>query len=445
VNAVVRGVRVIDPLRGVDAVAQDVRIENGRITAIAHGVEPNGLPVFDLTPQPGQSWRVVCPGFIDIHAHLREPGAEHSENVASGARAAAAGGFTQIVAMANTNPPVDTPERVREAVARATRADIGVFTVAALTRGLRGSTPVEIEGCAQAGAVAFSDDGRNALTRGTLVEGLRRAASVGRAVLVHPEDESAVCPMPETSAAIIRSVHRPPEVEISAVTSALQALRDARAGHLHLQHLSVSDSVDLLRAAKDEGLSVSAEVTPHHLSMWLPDGAQPMSNPLLKVNPPLRTHDHRDALVQALCEGVVDCVATDHAPHPEREKTLPYAEAAPGMIGLETALAACITLAGASDWLPVLIERLTIGPYRVLHPAAMLSEPSLRIGEAASCVVFDPDEEWIVGEEPPLSAAQNTPLLGTTLRGKVLLTLHGGRAVHSDRRLTRYSAEAAHV
>ena len=431
-NVLLRGVRVIDPAAGVDAVAQDVRIEDGVITAVARSVDAAGLHVVELAPEPGRSWRVLCPGFIDLHAHLREPGAEVVETVASGARAAAAGGFTQVVAMANTVPSIDSPDLVREAVQRGMGADVDVLTVAALTRGLRGVATVDIEACAEVGAVAFSDDGRNAVTRGALVEGLRRAGAVERPVLVHAEDEAMIAPLPSPAVAIVRNEERPAEAEVSAVASALQALREARVGHLHLQHLSTAGSMDLLSEAKESGLKVTAEVTPHHLSMWLPAPDQPMTNPLLKVNPPLRTREDRDAVVQALRAGLIDCVATDHAPHPSAEKERPYREAAPGILGLETALAACLTLAGASDWMPVLIERLTTGPHGVLASTGLLRRPSLRIGEPASCVLFDPDAEWVVGDEPMRSLSRNTPLLGATLRGRVLLTLHHGRAVHRD-------------
>lgn len=434
-NVLIRGVRVIDPLRQVDDGAQDVRIENGVITAIGRSVEPMGLPVLDMTPAAGRSWRVLCPGFIDMHAHLREPGGEEAETVASGAAAAAAGGFTQVVAMANTNPPIDDPQRVREAVARGSHADVSVLTTAALTRGIAGEWVVDIEACAQAGAVAFSDDGRNAASQLVLAAGLRRSAATGRAVLVHPEDEAALGPSTRVGS-VVRAARRPPSIEMAAVTSALQALRDAGSGHLHLQHISTAESVSLLRVARHQGLDVSAEATPHHLSMWLPSGDGPESDPLRKVNPPLRTRADRDALVEAVREGVIDCIATDHAPHPAGEKALPYADAAPGMIGLETAIATCISRADlGGEWLPVLVARLTAGPWNVLRSSGLLHEPALRIAETASCVLLDADAEWTVGETPLQSKSTNTPLLGTTLRGRVLLTIHDGRAVHGDPQL----------
>ena len=428
-NLVIRGVRVIDPSRDVDAVARDVRIEAGVITAIGGAVDDLGLRVLDLTPSAGQAWCVLCPGFIDLHAHLREPGAERGETIATGARAAAAGGFTQVVAMANTSPPIDSPERVRDAVERAKGAAVDVLTVAAATRGLEGEALVEVEECAEQGAVAFSDDGRNAMAESTLVECLRRAAALGRAVLVHPEAEAMLATAPGARA-IVRVALRSVDVETAAVEAALRALRTAGTGHLHLQHLSTSHSVDLLTRAKSEGLSVSAEVTPHHLGISAADGGAG-DDPMFKVNPPLRAREHREAVLHALRDGVIDCVATDHAPHEAGEKSLPYADAAPGMIGLETALALCITRAEmGGEWLPVLVDRLTRGPYGVMRTTGHVRGPALQTGEAASCVVFDPDEEWVVGEVPMQSRSRNTPLDGARLRGRVLLTIHDGRVVH---------------
>jgi dihydroorotase len=445
VNLLLRGVRIIDPLQRVDEPAMDLRIEAGRLTAMGRGLEPAGLPVIDMTPTAGGGWRVVAPGFIDLHAHLREPGNEDAETVESGARAAAAGGFTQVVAMANTHPPADTPERVAAAVQRSRAAWVSVRTCAALTRGLLGVEPVSIEACAEAGAVAFSDDGRNAVAHATLVEALRRSARMHRAVLVHPEDEAALAASPDQPD-IVRRADRPPAVEVAAVDSALSALREAGSGHLHLQHVTTARSVELVAAAKRAGLDVTAEVTPHHLGLWVPADEPAMSDPLLKVNPPLRARDERAALVQAVRGGVIDCIATDHAPHAAADKRLAYPDAAPGMIGLETALGVCVSLGElGGDSLPVLVERLTAGPYRVLRSSALVERPSLRLGAPVSCVLFDPEEEWTVAEDALQSRSRNTPLLGASLRGRVLLTIGSGRVVHRDGRLPVDMLEPAHA
>jgi dihydroorotase len=428
VNVILRGVRVIDPLSGVDAEMQDVWLCDGRVTAIDQRVTVPGVPVIDLTPPSGRSARVLCPGFIDLHAHLREPGEETKETVESGANAAASGGYTQVLAMANTNPPVDTAAAVGDARGRGAGRRVAVHTVAAVTVGLRGERLVDMRGCAAAGAAAFSDDGRNAASERLLADALQIAHRVDRAVLVHPEDEGMVAAANPGVTSVVRCPVRPVACEATAVRSALRARETAGSGRLHLQHLSAAASVDLLRGARENGAAVTAEVTPHHLSMWLPFETDPDPVGLRKVNPPLRTDRDREAMVQALRVGLIDAVATDHAPHTVADKSGEYVDAAPGMVGLETALATCLTLGGmGGGWLPVLVERLTAGPYRVLGPSVGLREPCLRIGELADCVLFDPDEEWEVGAEPMRSLSRNTPLLGTRLRGRVLLTLVEGR------------------
>ena len=441
-NCILRGVRVIDPANWIDLTGQDVWLSEGRIIAMYRTIDEGTVPVIDLTRAPGQAPCILAPGFTDLHVHLREPGDETAETVRSGARAAAAGGFTRIVAMANTDPPVDTPERVVDARARAAEAPIEVMVVAAATRGLGGAEIVDVPACAAAGAVAFSDDGRNAAPGATLVELLRRSAAVSRAVLVHPEDEAMITARNPGGGQLTRAVDRPEDAETAAVRLALDALRTAGRGRLHLQHLSTAASVELVRRARSDGLPVTAEVTPHHLSMWLPAAEVPDPPALLKVNPPLRSERDRVALIQGLRDGVIDAVATDHAPHRADQKRGEPATTAPGMIGLETALATCITLGGMhGDWIPVLLERLTTGPHRVLGDALSARSPRLRVGEAATCVLFDPAAAWTVGETPGFSMSQNTPLRGTRLHGRVMLTISDGDIVHHDESLLPWPAQ----
>jgi dihydroorotase len=432
VNAILRGVRVIDPGR-LDATGQDVWIDGGKILAIYHHIDADGVQVVDLTPPEGVEPCVLCPGFIDLHAHFREPGDDEAETLQSGSLAAAAGGYTHVVAMANTSPPIDTPERVAEARLMAGDMPVSILQVAALTRALEGEELVDIKRCIEAGAVALSDDGRNAISPRQLAIALAEAGHLSRAILVHPEDEEMIAQANGTQGAVTRSPLRPPDSETRAVNLAIRALTHARTGHLHLQHLSCEASVASLRRARHQGLFVSAEVTPHHLSMWLPVAEEPDPPALRKVNPPLRSERDRAALVRALRDGVIEAVATDHAPHRAAEKSSGYDEAAPGMVGLQTALATCLTIGGmGGEWLATLVERMTVGPYKVLGPAAGIPEPRLRIGEAATCTLFDPAAEWTVGEGDWHSRSRNTPLLGTRLRGTVLLTIAGGRVTHQD-------------
>jgi dihydroorotase len=443
VNCILRGVRVIDPLARRDSAGQDVWLSDGRIVAIYRHVAEGNLPIVDLTPPAGGTPVILCPGFIDIHSHLREPGDEGAETIQSGSQAAAAGGFTQVVAMANTVPPIDSPDRIREAAFRAASASVQVLTGCALTRGLQGEELVDLEACAAAGAAVFSDDGRNACSPRLLSEAIGRALDLGRPVLVHPEDEQVIARVNHVQGPVQRCWLRPIEAETRAVDIALRALAHAGRGQLHLQHVSAAPTVEMIRRAKEGGANVTAEVTPHHLGMWLPFAVEPHPAGLLKVNPPLRTDQDREALVQALRDGTLDAVATDHAPHRVEEKALPYDQAAPGMIGLELALAICITLGGmGGDWIPTLVERLTTGPYRVLGHASGLREPRLRIGEAATCVLFDPAAEWTVEPAHLRSGSQNTPLLGARLRGRVLMTLVDGALVHHDRQRLPWPAAA---
>jgi dihydroorotase len=433
VNAILRGVRVIDPLGRLDAVGQDVWIDGGKILAIYHHIEAAGVPIVDLTPADGAEPCVLCPGFIDLHAHLRQPGDDEAETLQSGSRAAAAGGFTAVVAMANTSPPIDTPERVAEARVMAASMPVSILQVAALTRGLDGVELVDIKKCIEAGAVAISDDGRNAVAPRQLAIALAEAGHQYRPVFVHPEDEEMIAQANGTQGTVTRSPLRPPDSETRAVNLAIRALTHSRVGNLHLQHLSCEASVTSLRRARHQGLMVSAEVTPHHLSMWLPVEEEPDPPALLKVNPPLRGERDRTALVRALRDGVIEAVATDHAPHRAAEKSLGFDDAAPGMVGLETALATCLTIGGmGGEWLPTLVERMTTGPHRILGPNSGVPEPRLRIGEVATCTLFDPAAEWTVGEGEWQSRSRNTPLLGARLRGRVLLTIAGGRVIHQD-------------
>ncbi len=432
-NAILRGVRVIDPLGRLDAAGQDVWLDGGKILAIYHHIDAAGVPVVDLTPAEGAEPCVLCPGFIDLHSHLRQPGGNDAETLESGSRAAAAGGYTHIVAMANTVPPMDTPERVAEARLAASNLPVSILQLAALTRGLEGAELVDIRKCIEAGAIGVGDDGRNAVSPRQLAIALGETSHLSRAVFVHPEDEEMIAQANATQGSVTRSPIRSVETETRAVNLAIRALSHARAGHLHLQHLSAEGSVASLRRARHQGLAVSAEVTPHHLSMWLPVAEEPDPQALRKVNPPLRAERDRNALVQALREGLIEAVATDHAPHPAAEKSLAYGDAAPGMIGLETALATCITIGGmGGEWLATLVERLTVGPHRILGPGSGVPEPRLRIGESATCTLFDPSAAWTVGATPLHSRSSNTPLLGATLRGTVLLTMARGNVIHRD-------------
>ncbi len=434
-----RSVRVLDPGSGRDQPGCDVLIEGPRIAAIGRGLPvPPGA---ELWSHPGS---VVTPGFLDLHCHLRDPGAPEEETVATGTAAAARGGFAAVCAMANHAPPIDDPARLAAARAHdAGQALVPVHRFAACTRGLAGAEPVDVDGCVAAGAAGFSDDGRHALGPVQLEWVLRAAARHGRVVAIHPEDEVALAAV-NAGGAPATWAHRPGGAEIAAVRSALKVLR-ALAGtgaRLHLQHLSTAEAVAALRAARAEGLPVTGEVTPHHLALDAPPGGPPGAP--WKVNPPLRGPEDRRALWAAVRDGTLQAIATDHAPHEAAVTTGdPWRDAA-GISGLETALAVCLRLPGAAAALPQLVAALTVGPWTVLGPAAGVPRPALRVGGPATCTWFDPEERWTPAREADAwrSRGRNTPFWAAPLTGRVLATLVGGRPAY---RRAASPAEPVHV
>ncbi|HVA21907.1 MAG TPA: amidohydrolase family protein [Candidatus Micrarchaeia archaeon] len=429
---VFRGVRLIDPGTGLDQADLDCLVEGGRIAAVGHRLAvPPGTTEWSA---PGS---VLAPAFFDCHVHLRTPGEPHKETIAGATEAAARGGFATCCAMANTDPPVDDPQVLRDLGPRlAALGRVSVRQFAACTKGLRGREPVDVEALCDSGAAGFSDDGRHAMEPPVLAELLRRAVRHQRVVAIHPEDEGVLAaanrgdPGPPTAWA-----RRPPEAELRAVTVALDTLARSPGARLHLQHCSTRLVLDPLRAARRAGLAVTAEVTPHHLALSA-TGLQALGvpAPAAVCNPPLRQDDDRDALWAAVLDGTIDAIATDHAPHEAVLSGGPAggSRAAPGFSGLEVALGVLLTLPGAAAALPRLVAALTVGPWRVLGPAAAGGPcPSLLPGARADCVWFDPGTVWTPAKEAAewRSGGRNTPFWTVPLRGRVLATLRGGRAV----------------
>ncbi len=342
---------------------------------------------------------VLSPGWMDLHAHLRDPGAPQKETLESGARSAAAGGFTQVVAMANTDPPTDTADRLTEVRRRSGALAVQVSFVGALTEGLLGQSLTDARALKAAGAVALSDDGRHAVDTGLLQLGLWRAGAAGLPVLIHPQ---------------LEHLGTEPAAEVDAIREAISALRRTAAAHLHLQHVSTRDSIGLIAAAKAEGLRLTAEVTPHHLALTADELR--IGGPLAKVNPPLRSAADVAALREALVDGVIDVIATDHAPH-EAEAKRDQETAAFGLHGFETALALVLML--RLPW-EVVYRACVSGPRRILNH-------ELR----DEWVLIDPDREWVVEPESFYSRGRNTPLSGRRMRGRVVMTVVGGRVVHA--------------
>jgi dihydroorotase len=407
-----RGARLYDPARGLDRVA-DLLAEDGAIAAIGGGLGSAGARIV-----PGEGL-IALPGFIDLHVHLREPGETHKEDIASGALAAARGGFTAVVAMANTRPPTDRPERLAALLARARavrrRGGTRVWFAACLTEDLGGRVPVDASALAAAGAVALSDDGLSVADPEVFARALRAAAAAGLPVFDHAEDPARCAGGVVHDGPVGLGLGLPTR---PAAAEAMQVARDlaiARAvgAPLHVQHVSTAAAVELVRAARAAGERVTAEATPHHL--LLTERALLAFGSDARVNPPLREEVDREALWRALVDGAVDAVATDHAPHALAEKALPLAQAPAGISGLETAVALLLTEVHAGRLsLGALVERFAYGPARILG-----REPE-RIAEGAPLAVtlIAPDETWTIDPDRFVSKGRNTPFRGRRVVGR---------------------------
>jgi len=337
---------------------------------------------------------VLSPGWMDLHAHLRDPGFPQKETLLSGATSAAVGGFTHVLAMANTDPVTDRPERLQSLVTRTAALPIRISFVGAVTIALEGERLTDAAALKSAGAVALSDDGRHAMDAVVLRAGLEAATQAGLPVLVHAQDEK---------------LGNSAEAEAAAVTAVLDALRKVQGARLHVQHVSTRKAVELIRAAKSDGLLVTAEATPHHLTLTSRDVTA--MGPHGNVNPPLRTPDDRDALRQALIEGVIDAVATDHAPHDLVAKQA----GANGFHGFETAVSVVLGL-GLGD--------------RTVYRACV-SRPREIVGQSLEdeWILIDPNAEWTVDPSSFRSRGKNTPFAGRRLRGRVIMTICRGQVV----------------
>ncbi len=421
-SLLIRNGRVIDPAGGADGV-QDVWIAEGRIHKMGKGLRaPAGTETVDATG------KVVCPGFIDIHVHLREPGFEYKETIASGTRAAAAGGFTAVACMANTFPVNDNRAVTDYILARArVEGVVRVYPIGAVTRNLEGKQLAEMAEQAEAGCVAFSDDGKCVMNAELYRRAMEYALPFGLPVISHAED----CHLGRDSTMNEGLVST--ELGLSGQPAAAEDVMVARdiilaeltGAHLHIAHISTSGAVRLLRDAKARGVRVTAEVTPHHL--LLTDELVRSYDPNCKMAPPLRTKRDVEACLEALVDGTIDCVATDHAPHALSEKEGEFAEAANGVVGLETAVPLLLdrlVRRGVID-LPTLVTRLSTGPARLLN----LPGGSLAPGASADITILDLERPWTVDPAAFRSRSRNTPFAGFTGTGAPWMTLVGGAKV----------------
>ncbi len=418
-----KGGRVIDPASDIDRVS-DVLIQDGMVTAVDAGARTDGARVIDC------AGKVVAPGFIDLHVHLREPGHEYKEDIASGARAAAAGGFTTICCMPNTNPPNDN-RSVTELIVRRAReaAVVRVHPVGAISKGLKGESLAEMAEMKDAGIVAVSDDGMPVMNADLMRRALEYARTFGLCVVQHAEDKqlSAGGVMNEGPAATRAGLRgQPPAAESVMVARDLELVAWTGARY-HVAHISTAAAVRAVREAKRRGLPVTAEATPHHLT--LTDVACCGYDTSTKVAPPLRGEEDRQAVREALADGTIDCIATDHAPHAAQEKDLEYDQAAFGMVGLETALGLGLKLVDDKVLtLPMLIRRLTVGAAKVFG----LVGGTLKKGAPADVTVFDPEARAVVAPDQFRSKSRNSPFRGWELRGRVTHTIVGGQVVFEE-------------
>jgi dihydroorotase len=433
---------VLDPRTGLDAV-HDVLVRGGEIAEL-------GAPG-TLEPPPGAevvdgAGRHLLPAFVDPHVHLRVPGQEHKEDIETGTRAAAAGGYCAVVAMPNTDPVVDSApvlRSLRDAAARDARVAVGFMP--AITRGLKGSELTEMAELRAEGALGFTDDGKPVVSAGVLRKAIQYQRLAGGVIALHEEDPSLSGrgAMHEGAVSAMLGIAGIPSVSESTMVARDAALAGYEDGRVHMQHLSCVESVRAVEQAKAVGVRVSAEASPHHLC--LTDEAIRESNAAaaglldtnMKMNPPLRTESDRQALIEGLRSGVIDCIATDHAPHARDEKETPFEQAPMGTTGLETAFAAVHTelvVPGVLS-LALVVDRMTAG-------AALLDLPLPRIaaGERANLTLVDLRAEWEVGEDGYESRSENCCFAGRRLRGRVLLTLAGGAVAYRERALVAVGA-----
>jgi dihydroorotase len=425
-DVVLRRASVLDPRAGIDGI-YDVVVRGGEVAELA---DPGSAAAGEAELIEADGLRVF-PAFFDPHVHLRTPGREDEEDIETGTRAAAAGGYCGILAMANTEPPVGTAADVRALRERAgDDASVPAGFLACVTRGMRGEELTEMAELRDAGAAGFSDDGLPIRSARVLRRALQYQHLAGAQIVLHEEDPelSGTGAMHEGLVSAVLGIEGMPSVSESTMIARDCALASHEEARIHVQHVSARESVEAIAAAKEAGVEVSCEATPHHLT--LTDEEVRSLDARFKMNPPLRSEDDRQALIDGLRSGLVDCVATDHAPHSLDEKEVPFEEAAMGVTGLETAFAVlhtALVLPGVLD-LGLLVERMSAGA----EPFG-LELPSLGPGSEANLVLFDPEAEWEAGAEGWESRSQNSCFAGRTLRGRVLMTVVAGRVAYRQR------------
>lgn len=417
----IKGGRIIDPSQQMDRTA-DLLIEDGLVKSIDDSISIEGVEILDA------AGLIVAPGFVDLHVHLREPGDEYKETIASGAAAAVAGGFTSICAMPNTTPVNDNASVTRFIIDKAREAGLArVFPIGAISRESKGEELAEMAEMKEAGAVAVSDDGRPVMNNQVMRHAMEYARDHGLVVVDHCQDlnlaAGGVMHEGRYSTLLgLRGMSGTAEESHVARDIMLAELTGAR---VHIAHLSTAGSVEMVRRAKQKDIAVTCEVTPHHLA--LTDAAVVGFDTNTKMSPPLRSEEDRLKLIEGVLDGTIDAIATDHAPHHADEKMLDYDHAPSGVVGLETALGVALTVLHHSHGVPLarVIEMLTTGPAR----AFSLPGGTLAVGSPADITVFDPAREWTVDPQHFKSKSRNTPFAGWKLACRVVVTLVEGKRV----------------
>lgn len=436
-SLLITGGRIIDSSQGMDMVG-DLLIAEGSIAWV--GPSGETMPSEPCHTVHAQGM-IISPGFIDLHCHLREPGEEHKESIATGTQAAAKGGFTTLCCMPNTTPPIDSRETVDYIKAKARdEGAVRVLPIGCVTQGRKGESLADMEELARAGAVGFSDDGAPVMDATLMRQALQRSYSIRLPVINHCEDTSL------TQGGTVNEGQVAKQLGLKGIPTAAEEAMVARdigiaedtSGQLHIAHVSTAGSVELIRQAKDRGVNVTAEVTPHHLT--LTEEYIVIHGTNAKVNPPLRTQEDVEALIEGLRDGTIDAIATDHAPHMIADKECGFAAAAFGISGLETAFGVLVGLAHAGKIdLVTLLSKLTFEPAQIIagkrsrnHEAHMNALGTIAVGAVADVTIIDPEAEWTVNPEDFVSKGRNTPWAGCQLKGKVMMTIRNGKVTYNS-------------
>ena len=418
--------RVVDPVSGTVSI-QDLYIENGKVVQLEKDIRQEADQVIDA------DGLVVCPGLVDMHVHLRDPGLTYKEDIFTGTAAAAHGGVTSVACMANTDPVVDTPEQVRYVKDKAAQANgVHVYPIAAVSMGMRGEEPSDADALKKAGAIALSDDGCNVDNANLMRDVMIHAKRLEMPVLCHCEDTTMV----EGRAVNEGSVSRQLWLEgRPAIAEEIMVMRDAMlaeetGAHVHICHVSTAKSVDIIRRMKKRGVAITCETCPQYFT--LTEDEILTQGSMARVNPPLRTAKDIKGIIAGLKDGTIDAIATDHAPHSAEEKSRPLTRAPSGMVGLETSLAITLTelYHMGKMKLPEIIKRMTYTPASILR---LSSKGRLSLGSDADITIFDPEEVWTIDPEQFASKARNTPFAGREVKGKVKYTIVGGNVIYQDR------------